>query len=263
MLSGIGPAVELASHGIPVIHDSPDVGRNLQDHLLTPVAFQSRQPLGLAPGLGSLIRWIIFRAGPLTSNIAEAGAFCRSKQELPAPDLQILFAPVYYLHHGFTKVEGHGFTLAPVLLTPRSRGKITLRSSDPLLPPQIDPNYLADEADRKTMIEGIRIARKIAASEPLASHAAAERVPGSKKETDEELLAVLKEEAETCYHPVGTCRMGNDPTSVVDPTLRVNGVSGLRVVDASIMPSIVRGNTAAPTIMIAERAADLIVGHLG
>jgi choline dehydrogenase len=261
MLSGIGPAAELARLGIPVIHDSPEVGRNLQDHLLAPVAVQCRQPLGLAPGLGALLRWMLFRSGPLTSNIAEAGLFLRTQPDLPAPNLQILFGPVYYLHHGFTKVEGHGFTLGPVLLTPKSRGKITLRSPDPLQAPCIDPNYLADEADRRAMFEGIRVSRRIAATEPLSSYAAAERVPGSEKVTDEELLAAIKAEAETCYHPAGTCRMGNDPTAVVDPVLRVIGVSGLRVVDASIMPSIVRGNTAAPTIMIAERAADLIAGR--
>ncbi len=263
MLSGIGPADELARHGIPIVHDSPDVGRNLQDHLLTPVAFQSRLPLGLAPGLGSLVRWMFFRGGPLTSNLAEAGLFSRTQQGLPAPNLQILFAPVYYLHHGFTKVEGHGFTLAPVILSPRSRGTVTLASNDPLIPPRIDPNYLSDAVDRETMIEGIRLARKIASTEPLAGHAAAERVPGSDKTTDEELLAVIEADAETCYHPVGTCRMGNDTKAVVDPSLQVNGISGLRVVDASIVPTIPRGNPTAPIIMIAERAADLILGRVG
>jgi choline dehydrogenase len=263
MLSGIGPAAELARLGIPVVHNSPEVGRNLQDHLLAPVAIRSRLPLGLAPGLGALLRWLLFRSGPLTSNIAEAGLFLRTQPDLPAPNLQILFGPVYYLHHGFTKVAGHGFTLGPVLLTPKSRGNITLQSADPSKTPRIDPNYLADEADRRTMIEGIRASRRIAATEPLASHASAEIVPGVGKETDAELLAVIEAEAETCYHPVGTCRMGNDPVAVVDPSLRVNGVAGLRVVDASIMPVIVRGNTAAPTIMIAERAADLIAGRIG
>jgi choline dehydrogenase len=260
MLSGIGPPEELSRHGIPIVHDSPDIGRNLQDHLLTPLAYRAREQHGLDPGLGSLVRWMLFRTGPLTSNIAEAGMFFRSRADLPAPDLQMLFGPVFFLHHGFTRPEGHGFTLGPVLLTPKSRGRITLRSSDPTAPPRIDPNYLSDESDRQTMIAGMRLARRIASTEPLARHAAYEHLPGPKCETDDEFLASLALEAETCYHPVGTCRMGVDSTAVVDPSLRVNGVTGLRVVDASIMPAIVRGNTTAPTIMIAEKAADLIRG---
>jgi choline dehydrogenase len=261
LLSGIGPADELKRHGIAVVHAVPEVGRNLQDHLLVPVTFRSRRPLSITPGLGALLRYVLFRRGPLTSNIAEAGLFARSRPDLPAPDLQVLFGPVFYLHHGFTKVDGHGFSIVPVHLTPASRGTVTLRSADPEAAPRIDPNYLAADGDRRAMLDGIRLARRLAALDPLAGHVASEHTPGAMALSDDELLAYLEEYADTCYHPVGTCRMGSDATAVVDPALRVNGLTGLRVVDASVMPAVVRGNTNAPTLMIAEKAADLIVEH--
>lgn len=260
MLSGIGAAQHLNSLGIPLVVDLPGVGQNLQDHLAVPILYQCKRPVSLASAktTRNLLKYLLFKQGPLTSNVAEAGAFLKTKDSLPIPDIQLHFAPAYFINHGFTQPEGHGFTVGPVLLYPNSKGSITLRSSNPLEPPIIHPNYLANEADLQGLTEGLKLARKIAQMSALEPFRGEELLPGSQVQHDEDIHEFIRNTAETLYHPVGTCKMGNDSMSVVNSRLQVHGVQALRVVDASIMPSIVGGNTNAPTIMIAEKAADLI-----
>jgi choline dehydrogenase len=260
MLSGVGPADDLKRLGISVVADVPGVGENLQDHLATFVAYKSERPVTLANAErpGNVISFLLFKKGPLTSNVAEAGGFVRTRPELPAPDLQFHFAPIYFINHGFTQMEGHGFTFGPTLLRPESRGRITLRSNDPFAPPAIQPRYLESESDLQVLVEGVKLARSLARSKAFAPFCGDEAYPGADKKGEGEIGEHVRNFSETLYHPVGTCKMGGDPMAVVDARLRVRGVEGLRVVDASVMPSIVRGNTNAPTIMIAEKAADMI-----
>ncbi|MBD6617684.1 choline dehydrogenase [Komarekiella sp. 'clone 1'] len=260
MLSGIGPGDRLKSLGIPVIIDLPGVGQNLQDHLSVPLTYKCTKPLTLAnaENLQNFLTYLFFKKGPLTTNVAEAGAFFKTRTDLSQPDLQIHFAPTYYLNHGFTKPKGHGFTLGPSLLHPQSKGSITLRSNNPLEPPVIQPNYLAIQSDLQVLIAGVKLSRKLIKMQAFDAFRGEELVPGSQVQQEEDICAFIRNTAETLYHPVGTCKMGNDPLAVVNSQLQVHGVQGLRVVDASIMPSIVSGNTNAPTIMIGEKAADMI-----
>jgi choline dehydrogenase len=260
MLSGIGPADHLRPLDIPVIADLPGVGQNLQDHLFLAVAYACSKPITLdkAETLGNFLRYLAFRTGPLTSNIAEAGGFLTITPGAPAPDLQYHFGPVFYLNHGFDRPDAHGFSIGPTLLRPKSRGRITLRSADPLAPPLIQPNYLSEPCDLRILVEGIRLARRFAQTKAFATYCGAEHCPGSATESDNALAAYVRKSAETVYHPAGTCKMGRDPLAVVDDQLRVHGVEALRVVDASIMPMLIGGNTNAATLMIAEKASDLI-----
>jgi choline dehydrogenase len=193
----------------------------------------------------------------LTSNVGEGVAFARSDQSLRTPDLEFIFAPVPFIDHGQTTPPGHGLTIGVVLLQPESRGSIEIISSDPAEPPLIDPGYLAETADLTRLVAGVRTALALFDTAALSPHVAGPMQP-RRHETD--LSAFVRARAETLYHPVGTCRMGTDQDSVVDPQLRVRGVTGLRVVDASVMPMIIRGHTNAPTVMIAEKAAELISG---
>jgi choline dehydrogenase len=259
MLSGVGPAAELARHGIGLVHDLPGVGRNLQDHPVVPILFATTgvETLRRADAAVNVARFLLARRGPLTSNVAEAGGFVRSRPELPAPDLQFHFAPVLFEHHTL-RDDDDGFALGATLVAPRSRGHVALASADPLVPPAIVSNQLSDRHDMDTLVEGVRIARRIAAQEPFAPYRRKELEPGPEITTAKEIEAYLRSHVELLYHPAGTCRMGVDEAAVVDPRLRVHGLDGLRVVDASIMPLIVRGNTHAPTVMIAERAVDLL-----
>lgn len=260
MLSGVGPAEHLKLLGIPVVVDLPGVGGNLQDHMIVAVAYECTRPVSLANAetFANRLRYFLFRKGPLTSNVAEAGGFVKTRPDLVAPDLQLTFGPVYYLDHGFTRPEGHGFTLGPTQLRPQSRGSITLRSADPFEPPAIQPNYLASDMDLQVFVEGIRLCRRLAQTKAFDRFRGKELYPGPSAQSDEAISEYLRQGLETLYHPVGTCKMGRDAMAVVDDRLRVRGVKGLRVVDASIMPTITSGNTNAPTIMIAEKAADLI-----
>lgn len=260
MLSGIGAAEHLNALGIPLVVDLPGVGQNLQDHLAVPILYKCKQPVSLenAKTTTNLLKYLLFKQGPLTSSVAEAGAFVKTQDSLSIPDIQLHFAPAYFINHGFTKPEGHGFTVGPMLLYPNSKGRITLRSSSPLEPPIIQPNYLASEADLQGLTEGLKLARKIVQMSAFNTFRGEELFPGIQVQQDEDIHTFIRNTAETLYHPVGTCKMGNDAMSVVNSRLQVHGVQGLRVVDASIMPSIVGGNTNAPTIMIAEKAADLI-----
>jgi choline dehydrogenase len=266
MQSGIGPAAHLRSRGIGVAHDLPGVGRNLQDHLAVPVMVACREPVSLvaAQSARQLVRFLLLRRGMLTSNVAEACAFVRTRAELPAPDLELIFAPVPFIDHGLTPPPCHGITIGAVCLQPRSAGTIGLRASEPTAP-QIEPGYLSDAGgeDLRVLVEGVTLARRILRAPALARYAGEPLAPGDDVHTDDEIARFVREHAETLYHPVGTCRMGRDAGAVVDPELRVHGLDGLRVVDASVMPVINRGHTMAPVIMIAERAADLIRGRAG
>ena len=260
MLSGIGPAAHLERMGVRPVVDLPGVGENLQDHLAVVVAHESKQAVTLAgaESIGNIARYLLFRRGMLASNVGEAGAFVKTSPGLDRCDLQVLFAPVWYIEHGFTKPKGIGYTVGAVLLRPQSRGSIRLHSADPLAAPAIQPNYCSEAQDMATLVEAVKRLRAIAAANAFAPYRGPERYPGPEVQSVADTEAYIRRIAETLYHPVGTCRMGRDAMAVVDTELRVHGVQALRVVDASVMPSIVGGNTNAPTIAIAERAADLI-----
>jgi choline dehydrogenase len=263
MLSGVGPANELHDMGIAVVRDLPGVGANLQDHPVVGLEYRSLRPVSLrrARRPWNLLRYFAFRRGPLASNVAEAGAFVRVRSDSPWPDLQFHFGPGLYRDHGFAQTEGHGFTIGPTLVRPASRGRIRLRSSDPLEPPSIQPNYLAATEDLEVLLEGVRLARRISSASAFDGWRDEEILPGRTVSSRDGLEAFVRERAQTLYHPTSTCTMGTGDGAVVDPNLRVRDVEGLRVADASIMPSIVNGNTHAATVMIAEKAADLIFGH--
>lgn len=261
MLSGIGPADELRRHGIPVSVDLPGVGANLQDHLTTGVLYACTRPISLAGAetFGNIARYLVSRRGPLTSCVAEAGAFIRTRSDLEQPDIQLHFAPTFFADHGFRSPAGHGFTLGATLLLPESRGRITLRSSSPFDAPAITPNYLASSRDLDTLVEAVRLFREVAAARAFDDFRGQEVLPGPEVRTREDVERAIAQWAQSLYHPAGTCAMGPGASSVVDDRLRVRGVTGLLVADASIMPRLVAGNTTAPTIMIAEKAADLIL----
>jgi choline dehydrogenase-like flavoprotein len=262
MLSGIGPADHLREVGVQVALDLPGVGESLQDHPYVVCIGESKLGGSLygADKPKQLLEWLLRRSGPLTSSVAEAFAFVRSRPGLPAPDLQFHFAPAYFNDNGFDEFEGHAFTLGPVLITPKSRGTLKLRSSDPGDKPRILTNSLSEPEDVRALVAGMKLAREIVAAEPLSEAVAREIFPGSGVESDEDLAEDLRRRVELIYHPVGTCKMGSGEDAVVDAELRVRGVEGLRVADASIMPVIPGGNTNAPAIMVGERAADLIRG---
>jgi len=261
MLSGIGPAQQLRAAGIRVVAESPGVGENLQDHPAVPLAYLTDRAAGLAgaESLPNVASYLLSRRGPLTSNIAEAGGFFRSREGLPAPDLQYLFAPVLFLDHGLAPPPGEGYTFAPTLVAPESRGHVRLRSADQLAKPLITVNYLTADADMAAMVAGVRHALDVGESDPLVGYRSGSFFPPLDADDDETVRSYIRQRVETLYHPVGTAAMGPaDGRSVVDPQLRVHGVQGLRVADASVMPTVVRGNTNAPVIMIAEKAADLV-----
>lgn len=260
MLSGIGPANDLSPLGIVVVRDLPGVGQNLQDHPMVSVGYLCTQPVSLdgAETLANLLRYFVFKSGPLTSNVAEAGLFLRTRVGAQTPDLQLLFGPAYYRAHGLVRRKEHCFGFGPTLITPESRGNISLRSANPLVAPAIRANYLSTDADLRTMIEGVRLSRRLAHAKAFDSYRGEELHPGPAAKSDDDIVEFLRNELETLYHPVGTCKMGNDSLAVVDSRLRVHGIERLRVVDASIMPRVPAGNTNAPVIMIAEKAADMI-----
>jgi len=207
--------------------------------------------------LKAIFEWRRQRTGQLTTNFAEAGAFYKSSPEVQHPDIQLHFVVAKLVNHGRKLTWGHGYSLHVCLLQPRSRGRVRLADRDPNNPPLIDPQFLADREDMRRLVGGVRQAQRIMAQAPLAAHGR-EWAASAKAKTDAEIAQWIRQNADTIYHPVGTCRMGQDDLAVVDPELRVRGVPGLRVVDASVMPRVVSGNTNAPTIMLAEKAADLI-----
>jgi choline dehydrogenase-like flavoprotein len=260
MLSGVGAAEQLRRHGVAVRHELPGVGENLQDHpyVLCGWDVPSGGSLADAESPKALLEYLLRRTGPLTSSVAEAFAFVRSRPGLPGPDLQFHFGPAYFADNGFEEYDGHAISFGPVLVKPKARGWVRLRSADPAAKPRILTNSLSETDDLDALVAGVRLAREIAAEGPLAEVVGRELFPGSEVDTEEAIAADARRRCELLYHPVGTCRMGTGEDAVVDPELRVRGLERLRVVDASVMPLIVSGNTNAPTIMIAEKAADLI-----
>jgi choline dehydrogenase len=260
MLSGVGPADDLRAAGIEPVHDLPGVGKNLQDHPIAGVQYRALGDVSLnqADGIANFVRFLAGRRGPLSSNLAEAGAFVRTQAELPAPDVQFHFAPVFFVNHGATRIPGHGFTIGPTLLSPSSRGRIALRPGDPAGAPLILGGHLSSPDDARRLLLGLRLARGLAASSAFTAWRGPELLPGTKVQSDADLETYLRRTVELLYHPSGTCKMGTDAMAVVDERLHVRGMDGLRVADASIMPTIPRGNTNAPTIMIAERLASFL-----
>ncbi|MCL4764632.1 MAG: choline dehydrogenase [Hyphomicrobiaceae bacterium] len=265
MLSGVGPAGLLQSLGIGVIHALDGVGRNLQDHLQVRTVFKLNRRLSVNDEVRNVfgralagIEFLLTRRGALSMGASQACAFVRTRPGLEAPDVQFHVQPLSTDKLGAGLHDFSGLTMSTCQLRPESRGEILLASPDPFDHPAIHPNYLATETDRQTQIAGMRFARRIGRAAPLAEVIASEHLPGTHVQTDEELLDAARNISQTIYHPVGTCKMGQDANAVVDDRLRVHGIGGLRVVDASIMPTLTSGNTNAPTIMIAEKASDMI-----
>jgi choline dehydrogenase len=263
LLSGIGAADELRAAGVQPRHELPGVGRNLQDHPFVTVIWEvsDRDTLYGADKPKPLAEWLLRRSGPLSSTVAEVVAFTRTRGGLPAADIQFHMGAAYFEDHGAETYEGDCMVIAPVLVSPKARGQVWLRSADPTAKPRIITNTLSEPEDLESMIAGMRLAREIASHSPLREVVVKELKPGPSTVEREELEADLRRRLMLIYHPVGTARMSDThEQAVVDSRLRVHGIEGLRVVDASVMPTIVGGNTHAPTIMIAERAADLIRG---
>ncbi len=263
MLSGIGDRAQLARHGIDVVADLPEVGQNMTDHFAALLGFDvAGDSLLGAEKPSELLKYLLRRRGMLTSNIGEAYGFVRSGPELDVPDLELIFVPGPFFEEGIgDPYDRHAVTMAAILVKPLSRGQITLRSADPLDKPVIDPRYLSDDAgvDRAALIAGLQMSARIAQSPALSGvFGRIARPLGARALDDETFERAINECSQTLYHPVGTCRMGSDDASVVDPQLRVRGVDGLRVADASVMPAIVRGHTHAPSVLIGEKASDLI-----
>ena len=257
-----------AAHGIEPVHDLPGVGRNFQDHVDVYVISELNGPHSYNKHtrphrqLWCAAQYYLFGSGPITSNLAEAGGFWFVDPAARSPDIQFHFLPGSGLEAGVEQLGEHGCTLNSCFLRPKSRGTVKLASADPLAAPLIDPNYFAEEYDRKISIGGFRLAREIMAQPAFRPFLAAERLPGPEVQSDAELMAYARRHGKTDYHPVGSCKMGVDALAVVDPELRVHGLAGLRVCDSSIMPQLVSSNTNAPTIMIGEKAADLVRGVL-
>jgi choline dehydrogenase-like flavoprotein len=266
MLSGIGPGAQLQRHGINVVHDLPGVGANLHDHVDVVQVVDAPQLTelfglslsGAMAAIRGIFEWRRARSGLLTTNFAEAGGFIKSQPDEALPDLQLHFVVGKLIDHGRKTVFGHGYSCHVCLLRPKSRGSLALASADPLAAPLIDPNFLAERDDVDRLVRGFKIMRGILGQPALAGHRGRELPASAGARSDAQIEAFIRGHADTIYHPVGSCRMGPTATDVVDAQLRVHGVQGLRVVDASIMPSIVGGNTNAPVIAIAEKAADLI-----
>jgi choline dehydrogenase len=265
-LSGVGPADLLRQHGVEVVLDAPGVGNDLQDHMQVRVVMRCSQAITLNDIVNNPVRKVLtglryaaFRTGPLTIAAGTSGAFFKTNPRLATPDIQIHFLPFSTDKMGEKLHPFSGFTASVCQLRPESRGSLRIKSADPAAPPEIRINYLASDVDRATNVEGLKILRKILHAQALAPYVVEEVDPGDKITSDEALLAYCRARGTTIYHPTSTCRMGNDPLAVVDQRLRVRGIDGLRVIDASVMPDLVSGNTNAPVIMIAEKASDLIL----
>ncbi|MRD48815.1 GMC family oxidoreductase [Caenimonas koreensis] len=266
MLSGIGPAAHLKERGVNVVHDLPGVGQHLHDHVdvvqvvdaphLTDLFGVSLK--GIARVIAGIFEWRKHRSGMLTTNFAEAGGFIKTDPSEPVPDLQLHFVIGKLVDHGRKTTFGYGYSCHVCLLRPKSRGSVTLASANPMDAPLIDPAFLAERDDTDRLIKGFKQMRHILEQPALAGHGGKEHPRSAGAKTDAQIEQFIRNFADTIYHPVGTCRMGNGELDVVDAQLKVHGIEGLRVVDASIMPAIVGGNTNAPTIMIAEKAADMI-----
>ena len=266
MLSGVGPGAALQRHGIPVLHDLPGVGAHLHDHpdVVQVLDAPNHRDLfglsltGMVNALRGIREWRRHRTGILTTNFAEAGGFIKSYPAEPAPDLQLHFVVGKLVDHGRKTVFGHGYSAHVCLLQPKSRGSVSLASADPMALPLVDPNFFGDPDDLRRLVRGFQRTRAILSQPALARLGAKELPASAAARTEAEIEQFIRQHADTIYHPVGTCRMGQGALDVVDAELRVHGLAGLRVVDASVMPRIVSGNTNAPTVMIAEKAVDLL-----
>jgi choline dehydrogenase-like flavoprotein len=268
MLSGIGDADGLRRLGITVTHHLPGVGSSYHDHLAVAVLMETSNTESygisvrtLPRSALALLQYATARGGPLASNVFESTAFIRSAPGLDRPDLQIVFQPARRNRGTFPLPLGHGFALSTVSLHPRSRGRITLASADPRDPPLIDPNLLGDPADLAPLLRGLKLSRRLFASAAFARYRAKEVAPGPAVQSDDELAAYIRRTSSTVHHPVSSCRMGDDENAVVDAQLRVRGLEALRVVDASVFPKVIGGNTNAPVVMVAEKAVDLILNR--
>ena len=264
-LSGIGPRALLERHGIAPVHDAPGVGEALQDHFYVRTMWRCNRPITLNDDMASWwrqlgigLRYVLQRRGPLAVSAGYAAAFVRTRPGLARPDAQIYFINFSTAKRGGTLHPFSGFTCSVSQLQAESRGWVRIRSADPYAPPAIRYNYLATEGDRRMMVEGLKFARRLVNMPPLRDYVAGEFLPGERVRSDEDWLAFCREAGDTVFHPTSTCRMGTDAASVVDERLRVRGLSGLRVIDASVMPSVVSGNTNAAVIAIAEKGADLV-----
>jgi choline dehydrogenase len=264
-LSGIGPGALLQRHGIPVLADLPGVGANLQDHLALRILYKCTKPVTTNDDLKNLwrkaltgMRYVFFRSGPMAIGVMTGGVITKVMPGARTPDLQVFISTVSAEQRGAAPHPWPGFTLVYYPMRPTSRGAVEIASADPGDPPALKPNYLATEYDRRIMVEGAKLVRRLAAAPSLAPYVLEEYSPGPSVKSDGEILEAVRNFGSSGYHPCGTCRIGTDPAAVVDPQLRVRGVEALRVVDASVMPTVVSGNTNAATIMIAEKGADLI-----
>lgn len=265
-LSGVGPRALLERHGIAVVHDAPGVGEDLQDHFYCRTFWRCTRPLTLNDDLRTLwgqarigLQYLLARRGPLTVSAGYAAAFVRTRPEVARPDAQI-----YFINFSTARRGGHlhrfsGFTLSVSQTQVESRGSVRIAAADARTPPSIRYNYLATERDRRVMVDGLKFARRIAGTAPMSGYVAAEELPGPRVQSDADWLAFCREAGDTVFHPTSTCRMGTDARAVVDPRLRVNGVAGLRVVDASVLPAVPSGNINATVIAVAEKASDLVL----
>ena len=271
LLSGIGPADEIKAHGIRPIHDLPGVGKNLSEHPMVSTAFESNLDTSFLDQLRydrlavQMMRYAVLRTGNFANQVITANAFVRTRPELDTPNMQLFFGPVTHAAQiwgpGFRKRVPHGFSGTACLLRPDSRGHVGLYSANPADPPKVVLNFMKERADRDAIRQGIRMLRQVYSSPPLDRIVAREAIPGAEVQSDEALDAFVRQRVEVGHHPVGTCGMGVNDDAVVDPQLRVRGIDGLRVVDASVMPLVPSGNTYAPTLMVAEKAADMIRGR--
>ena len=265
-LSGIGPRALLGQHGIPVVVDAPGVGENLQDHLQVRLSYECTKPITTNDRLNSMfgqiklgLQWMLFRSGPLAVGINQGGCFMKAlPDEAATPDIQFHVSTLSADMAGGKVHPYSGFTMSVCQLRPEARGHVRIKSTDPFEPPEMQPNYLSTDLDRRTTVAGLKSARAIAASAALRPYVKREVKPGPEARTDAELLEFCRNNGATIFHPSGTCRMGVDAEAVVDTRLRVNGTTGLRVIDCSVMPTLVSGNTNAPAVMMAEKAVDLI-----
>lgn len=269
MLSGIGPAAHLKEHGIDVLVDRPEVGANLQDHIDYVASFKTGGDVfngtslsGAVRFIRSIFEWRAKRTGTLTTPYAESGGFAKTRPDVAVPDVQFHFVPAMLEDHGRESVKGVGYSIHVCVLRPESRGTVRLASADPMAAPAIDPNFLADDRDMDVLRAGVKLVHRIAAAPALAKHKGVDR-HATPLDDDAALDQLIRNRADTVYHPVGTARMGSDDQAVCDPQLRVRGVEGLYIADASVMPRVVSGNTNAPTIMIGERCADFVRADLG
>jgi choline dehydrogenase-like flavoprotein len=268
MLSGIGPGAHLQEMGIPVTFEHASVGGNYHDHVACPVHMETDVPTSygiswkaLPRGMWNVLEYLVARKGPLAGNVFESVAFLRTDPSLARPDVQFVFQPAKRLTNPKIPFPlGHGFGISPVALYPKSRGTLRLASPDPHAAPAIDPRLLAEPGDTDSLIRAIKIARRAFATPAFAQYHATEFAPGAAVQSDAEIDQFIRASGYTVHHPVGTCRMGSDAGAVVDPQLRFRGIEGLRIADASVFPSIVGGNTNAPTVMVGERGADFMLG---